>query len=218
VSIMTTTGTHTLPSVNLLPPEIEERRQLQRTQAAVAGIVALSVVGVGFLYVQGGSGVTSAKSDLAATQSQQAVLQSKLSSLQYVSQAASQKGAAEATLTEAMASEIQWSHYLADLIVITPTSVWFTTITLTDSVAAGSLASPSQATAVGTISFSGDALSHDNVADWLDSAVKEPGFTDPTFSSSTEQYIGTKKVVTFSSNVQLDADALSKRCAQPGVC
>jgi Tfp pilus assembly protein PilN len=218
VSIMTTTGTQTLPSVNLLPPEIEERRQLQRTQAAVAGIVVLSVVGVGFMYVQGGHGVTSAKADLATSQSQQTTLQSKLSSLQYVTQAATQKNDAEATLTEAMASEIQWSHYLADLSVITPSTVWFTQVSLTDSVSAGALASPSQATTVGTISFSGDALSHDNVADWLDSAVKEPGFTDPTFASSTELYIGPKKVVSFTSNVQLDADALSKRCAQPGVC
>jgi Tfp pilus assembly protein PilN len=216
---MTTTGTQTLPRVNLLPPEIDERRQFQRAQAAVAGVVALSVVGVGFLYMQGGHGVTSAKSQLASSIAQQSALQTKLTSLQYVDTAASQKDAAEATLTQALATEIQWSHYMADLSVITPTTVWFTQLTFAETATAGSLtAAPAAGTTVGSIAFTGVALSHDNVADWLDSAVKEPGFADPSFASSTEQFIASKKIVNFSSSVQLDAAALSDRCAKPGVC
>jgi Tfp pilus assembly protein PilN len=224
----TTTSTRVveLPRVNLLPPEIFEKRQLQRTQAGLAVVVIAAVVGVGLVYVSGGSAVTDAKSRLAASQATQTNLQSQLNKLSYVTAEAAQAQEAQSMLTQATASTIPFSTYLADLSLLTPKNVWFTSITLTNALPAGSLTASANAPAtVGAVTFAGQALAHNDVATWLDSAAKEVGFADPYFGSSTESLIpgtgtaaGTtpKTWVTFSSTVNLTSAALCG--AQPGKC
>jgi Tfp pilus assembly protein PilN len=224
----TTTSTRVieLPRVNLLPPEIFERRQLQRAQAGLGVVVIAALVGVGLVYVSGGSKVTDAKSRLAASQATQTNLQSQLNKLSYVTAEAAQATAAQGMLTQATASTIPFSTYLADLSLLTPKNVWFTAITFTGSVAPGSITDPTAAPAtVGTVTFSGQALAHNDVAAWLDSAAKEIGFADPYFSSSIESVIpgtGTatgstpKTWDTFNSTVNLTSAALCG--AQPGKC
>jgi Tfp pilus assembly protein PilN len=212
--------------VNLLPPEIFEKRQLQRAQAGLGVVVIAALVGVGLVYVSGGSAVTDAKSRLATSQATQTDLQSQLNKLSYVTAEAAQATAAQNMLTQATASTIPFSTYLADLSLLTPKNVWFTAVTLTSSVAAGSITDPTTAPAtVGSVTFSGQALAHNDVATWLDSAAKEVGFADPYFSSSNESLIpgtgtapGTtpKTWVTFSSTVNLTSAALCG--AQPGKC
>ncbi|HEY0871142.1 MAG TPA: PilN domain-containing protein [Acidothermaceae bacterium] len=227
---MSTTTTSTrvveLPRVNLLPPEIFEKRQLQRAQAGLGVVVIAALVGVGLVYVSGGSKVTDAKSRLAASQATQTNLQSQLNQLNFVTAEAAQAQAAKSMLTQATASTIPFSTYLADLSLLTPKNVWFTAITLTSSVSPGTITDPTTAPAtVGNVTFSGQALAHNDVATWLDNAAKEGGFADPYFSSSTESVIpgtGTavgskpKTWVTFSSTVNLTSAALCG--AQPGKC
>jgi Tfp pilus assembly protein PilN len=228
VSTTSTTSTRVfdLPRVNLLPPEIFEKRQLQRAQAALGLVVLIAVVGVGLVYVNGGSAVTNAKSRLQTAQTAQTQLQSKVNQLSYVTAEAAQADAAQGMLTQATGSAIPFSTYLADLSLLTPKNVWFTSVTLTSSVAPGSLVAGAPAPAtVGTVTFAGQALAHNDVATWLDSAAKEGGFADPYFTSSTESLVpqtggasGTaaKTWVTFSSSVNLTSAALCS--AQPGKC
>ena len=227
---MSTTTTSTrvvdLPRVNLLPPEIYEKRQLQRAQAGLGVVVLVAVVAVGLVYVSGGSAVTDAKSRLQTSQTTQTNLQTQLNKLSYVTAEATQAQEAQDMLTQATASTIPFSTYLADLSLLTPKNVWFTSITLTSALAPGSLTSVTAAPAsVGSVTFAGQALAHDDVATWLDSAAKEVGFANPYFSSSTESLIpgtGTapgstpKTWVTFSSSVNLTSAALCG--AQPGKC
>ncbi len=93
-------------------------------------------------------------------------------------------------LTQATASTIPFSTYLADLSLLTPKNVWFTSVTLTATVTPGSITDAASAPAtVGSVSFSGQALAHNDVATWLDNAAKEVGFANPYFSSSTESLI-----------------------------
>lgn len=221
MSTTTTTASRlaNAPRVNLLPPEIQQRKQAQRVQGGLVILVALAVLGTGYAYVHGGSAVTSAKENLADAQTQQTKLTAQLARLQYVDATAAQLAAAEATVTQAMASEIHFSDFMADLSLITPPRTWFTDVNFSESVGVGSLSSPDQApAAVGSVGFSGVALSHPDLATWLDAAAKEKGFVDPYFSTSAEQMIGTTKVANFTSSVSLSSDALTKRCAQPGVC
>jgi Tfp pilus assembly protein PilN len=228
VSTTSTTSTRVfdLPRVNLLPPEIFEKRQLQRAQAALGLVVLVAVVGVGLVYVNGGSAVTDAKSRLEASQTTQTQLQAKLNQLNYVTAEAAQAQAAQGMLTQATGSAIPFSTYLADLSLLTPKNVWFTSLTLTSSVTPGSLVAGAAAPAtVGTVTFSGQALAHNDVSTWLDNAANEGGFADPYFTSSTESLVpgtgaaaGTapKTWVTFSSSVNLTSAALCS--AQPGKC
>jgi Tfp pilus assembly protein PilN len=228
VSTTSTTSTRTfdLPRVNLLPPEIFEKRQLQRAQAGLGVVALAAVVGVGLVYVNGGSAVTNAKSRLQTAQTTQAQLQGKINQLNYVTAEESQAQAAQDMLTQATGSEIPISTYLSDLSLLTPKNVWFTSITLTTAVAPGSLAAGAVPPAtVGQITFSGQALAHNDVATWLDSAAKEDGFANPYFTSSTETLIpgtgaasgtASKTWVGFSSSVNLTSEALCS--AQPGKC
>ena len=228
MSTTTTTSTTQvdLPRVNLLPPEIFEKRQLQRAQAGLTVVVLAAVVGVVLVYLNGGSAVTEGKSRLAASQATQVDLQKSVSRVSYVTTQKAQADQAKSMLAQATASTIPFSTYLSDLSLRTPKNVWFTAITLTDSLAPGTLVPGAPApAAVGTVSFSGTALAHADVATWLDSAAKESGFANPYFTSSSESLIpgtGTKPGtlpktwVTFSSNVDLSSEALCS--AQSGKC
>jgi Tfp pilus assembly protein PilN len=228
VSTATTTSTRQvdLPRVNLLPPEIHEKRQLQRAQAGLGLVVLVAIAGVGLTYEGGGAAVTDAKSRLASSVETQSKLQAEITKLNYVTEQQNQADQAQGLLTRATASAIPFSTYLADLSLLTPKNVWFTSITLTNTLPAGSLSDPSAApAAVGTVTFAGQALAHNDVASWIDSAAKETGFINPYFSASTESLVpgtggttGTapRTWVTFSSSVNLTSAALCG--AQPGKC
>jgi Tfp pilus assembly protein PilN len=212
--------------VNLLPPEIFEKRQLQRTQAGLGVVVLAALVAVGLIYVSGGAAVTDAKSRLASSQQTQIDLQKQIGKVNYVTQEANQDDQAKAMLTQATATEISFSSYLADLGILTPKNVWFTALTLTGSVPVGTLATSTQAPPmVGSVSFTGQALAHNDVATWLDNAAKEGGFANPYFTISAETLVpgtGTgnkapaKTWVTFSSSVSLTSASLCG--AETGKC
>lgn len=207
-----------LPSVNLLPPEIAEAARQKRAQVAMGLAVAAAVVVVGGLYVQAHQSVNAANNQLATAQQQQTRLQAQVASYREVTQIDAQVSAREALLTEAMGQEIQWSTYLNDLSLKIPANVWLTNISATEGAGSGAASSPSSlagaAATVGSISFTGNAMTHDDVATWLESLATEHGFTNPYFTNSTESKIGTRQVVNFSSTVQLTSDALSGRYTQ----
>jgi Tfp pilus assembly protein PilN len=228
VSTTTTTSTRVveLPRVNLLPPEIFEKRQLQRTQAGLGVVVLAALVAVGLVYLNGGAAVTDAKSRLTSSQQTQIDLQKQINKVNYVTLEANQDDQAKAMLTQATASKISFSSYLADLGLLTPKNVWFTAVTLTNSVPVGTLATSTQAPpAVGSVTFTGQAVAHNDVATWLDNAAKEGGFANPYFTSSAETLVpGTggatklpaKTWITFNSSVALTSASLCG--AETGKC
>jgi Tfp pilus assembly protein PilN len=159
--------------------------------------------------------VSHAKTDLAAAQQQQTSLQGQLAGLQSVRDVYTQVAAKKAMLTQAMGSEIRWSYYMTDLSLKIPQNVWLSALTATEQAAAP--AGPGAATAVtagvGSMTFTGVAFSHDDVATWLDAMARERGFTNVYFSNSTKSAIGPKSIVNFSSSVTLTQAALSGRYA-----
>ena len=209
-----------LPSVNLMPPEIAEAARFRRFQFAMAAVVGVAVVLVGVLYEHEHSGVKSAQQQLDAARTQHTVLQQKLTSLASVQDVYTRVAAKEAMLAQALGGEVKWSNYLADLSLRIPDNVWLTGITATE--AGASTAPPVQsatptltAAGIGTVTFTGVAFSHDDVANWLDMLAKEHGWADPYFTNSTEQDLGSKKAYQFTSSVQLTPAAVCKSCAKP---
>src|SRR5205823_14339214 len=99
-----------LPRVNLLPPEIEERRRARKIQAGLGAAVALSVVGVAAGYLMAHSSASHAKSQLADAQAQTATLQAQVSQYAGDETLRSQLTAEQSMLTTAMGKEVQWSH------------------------------------------------------------------------------------------------------------
>jgi len=207
-------GAATLPRVNLMPPEIDEKRRFRQLQLAMGGAVVGAVAVVGLLDVSAQSGVSSAQAKLNAAQAAQTSLQTQLTKLQGVSQTYAQRSAEQAQLVTAMGPEILWSHFLNDLALRIPDHVWITQLTATENSttqAAAASASQVLTSGIGTVTFAGTAFSHDDVASWLDSLANEKGYANPYFTNSAEALIGPKTVVNFTSAVTLTNAALSGR-------
>jgi Tfp pilus assembly protein PilN len=216
------TGVGTAPRVNLMPPEIAEAARFRRLQLAMGAVVVLAVVIVGGLYMHERSGMSSARSQLASDQAEQSSLQVKFNSLQTVGATFAAVHAKQALLSQALGEEIRWSYYLNDLSLKLPSNVWLSAVSANETAAPGATAASTPtpttgaltaatSTTVGTINFSGVGLRHDDVAQWLDALSRIKGFSDPTFSNSTESAIGPRSVVTFATEATLTTGALSNR-------
>jgi Tfp pilus assembly protein PilN len=202
-----------LPRVNLLPPEIAEKRRARKIQAGLGAAVALSIVGVGAGYLLAHQSASHAKTDLADAQAETARLQTQVAQFAGDESLRSQLAAEQTMLATAMGSEIQWSHYLNDLTLRIPDNVWITQLTVSQ----GGGATPGAAATagIGSVSVTGTAFTHDDVATWLDSLAKEKGYTNPYFSSSAESFIGPRRIVNFTSSTVVTPDALSNRYTRP---
>jgi Tfp pilus assembly protein PilN len=213
-----------MPRVNLMPPEIAEAARFRRLQFAMGGAVVAAVAIVGALYVNAHSGVKAAESDLESAKAESVSLNSQLASLQSVQDVYTQVAQRQAMLQQAMGGEVRWSYYLTDLSLKVPDDVWLTDLEAqqtdlgfsagTAPVAAAPLGTVGTPT-IATITYSGVAFAHDDVATWLDALAKEKGFVDPYFTNSTESFIGPKKTVKFTGPVGVTDEAKSNRYSKP---
>lgn len=201
-----------LPSVNLLPPEVQEAAKFRRVQFAMGAALLGAVVVVAALDMQAHKSTANAQSQLVAAQQQQQVLQAKLASMQHVSATYQQAAAEQAMLTGAMSGEVRWSFVLNDLSMKIPSNVWLTQASVTAATPGTSGASAvTAAGGIGAITFQGVAFSDDDVANWLDAMATEKGFANVGFTSAAEAMLGTRKVVNFTSNATITPAELSNR-------
>jgi Tfp pilus assembly protein PilN len=198
-----------MPRVDLTPPEYGEASRFRRFQFAMGATLLGAVVVVAALTVQAHHGVTAAQRQLTAANTQHSTLLAQRANLQPVQDIYAQVASKQALLAQAMGQEVRWSYYLEDLSLKIPTNVWLSNVAATETTAGA----PSSAatTGIGSITFTGIAFSHDDVATWLDVLSNEKGYTSPYFSNSTESFIGPRRVVNFSSSVVLTNAAESGR-------
>jgi Tfp pilus assembly protein PilN len=205
--------------VNLLPPEIAEKRRARLIQVGMGAAFAASLVVVGGVYMLAHQSVANAQSDLEAAQAKNASLSAQVAKFTGDKTMRADLTAQQGMLTSAMGGEIQWSHFMNDLSLRIPDNLWVTHITFTESGVPGATA-PASASSVpdagiGKIAFSGVAYTHDDVATWLDSLAREKGYANPYFSNSTTAFIGDTATVNHTSSVSLTPDALSGRYTKP---
>lgn len=205
----------TMPSVNLMPAEIAEAARFRRFQLAMGAAVVAAVAIVGALYVHDKSAVSGAQAQLTQAQQDHAAAQSELSALHSVSDVYAQVAAKQAMVAQAMGDEVDWSTYLSDLSLRIPDNVWLLNMAIAQSTSATVPQPGTTPAAIGTITFSGVAFSHDDVATWLDMLAKEKGFANAYFSNSTKALIGKKSVVNFTSSVDVTDVAKSGRFTKP---
>lgn len=201
------TGLPTLPRVNLLPPEIGERVRFRRIQYGLGGGVLAAVGLVAALLVLAAGGVAEANREVETATATGKTLQGEKDKYRDVEAVYAQAAAAQGMLVQAMGEEIKFSSQLYDLGLTVPGNVWLTTAAFKQ--AASPPAAGSTVPSVGTVTFSGVGFKHDDVATWLDALGKQPYYSNPYFTKSTAALIGTRKTVTFSSSVTLNAKALS---------
>lgn len=212
-------GTVVAPRVNLLPPEIAERNTLRRAQMAMVGTGLAAVAVVGVMYTQASAKVSSAQHAKTAAVAENTRLTSQLGQLQNVRDTYAQVDVANQSIATAMRYDVHWSQYLQDVTLFIPENVWLNTLTVKVAPPQGGPGSSSGSDAVldpglGTVTVTGTALSHDDVATWLESLSREKGFANPYFTSSTERVLGGRVVTDFGSTVNLTEKSLSNTYAK----
>ena len=218
----------TLPSVNLLPPEITEAIRFRRVQAGLAAGVVTTLGLVGLLYVGANGAVGDAQRDVDAASAEQTTLRAETAGYADVTQTYARVAAAKQMLVQAMGSEVRYSRFLNDLSLSIPPDVWLTNATWSQGDATATAAVPTAATTtttgttatgatpLGTVTLTGVAKNHDDVAVWLEQLAAQKGYAEPYLQSSTEVLLAEKKVVNWSTTVQLTPDALSGRYTNGG--
>lgn len=202
-------GLGSLPRVNLLPPEIAEAVVFRRIQAGLVGAVVLAAVSVGLVYSGANGAVSDAQKSVDAASVEQTTLLGDMAQYKDVTAVYAEAAAAEVTLTQAMGEEVRYSRLLNDLSLSIPENVWVNNLTFSQ--VPGTAAAGATSSAIGTVTLTGVAFEHDDVAVWLESLAKQKGYGDPYLQSSTAALLGERLVVNWSTTVNLTPAALSGR-------
>jgi Tfp pilus assembly protein PilN len=172
--------------VNLLPPEIGEKRAQRRGYVAMGATVAAALGAVAFLYLGQTSRVGAAEDEVTAAKQQNSKLVAQRAKLAYVDAVYAEVDAHEAMLTKAADKRIFWSRNLADVALAMPDTVWLKTMDIAQVMDA----QPVDAAAVlpkydmGAVTFTGRAYKHDDVAAWLAASAKIVGYGNVWYTSS----------------------------------
>ncbi|WP_380168485.1 PilN domain-containing protein [Jannaschia sp. R86511] len=217
-TVVPLTGEYPVARVDLMPPEIAERRRFARARGwMVVGLVAVSA-GLGAGWYLAAADAAAAQEELAAEQARTVELQAEAAQFAQVPAILASVGRAESALATAMASDVEWYRYLSQIGQSAPDTVWFQTITAA-TVAPGSLTADPLAPqdTVAEVSTTGRALSYPDVATWLDAmdGIKDLDyvfFTDATLDDDT----GEDPWVDFTATSKVAPGAFSDRYAQEG--
>lgn len=201
--------------INLLPPEILERQSARRqTVAAVAIGLVLLLLLAGF-YVLQLLRLAEVRDDLEQQQAENRQLEAQIAELQEVVALQQQLADSRELLADLLDNQVYWSGVLRDISLVIPGETWLTGLT---GVIAG--ADPAAEVEVGrgligSITFTGFAFDHRDVALWLSRLEDVRGFVNPWLSNSTKALIGETEVVTFANSVDLSEQALARRGGSP---
>lgn len=166
--------------VNLLPPELLEKRQSEKrfvwviAGALVAAVLLAGVWGVGS-YMEGVK-----RNELAAIQQQTASIQAQADQLAIFEQRAGELEERKATVLAALGSRMDWAPLMDELSLVLPSDLWVQTMTLSEAngLVMGGYAvdSPNDAPDVGHKSIAKGLVRIADLDDlndvWLDSSAK----------------------------------------------
>jgi Tfp pilus assembly protein PilN len=212
----TVTVSRATPRVNLLPPEFAEAQRFRKAQAGFAAVLVAAVGVTGLLYMHSHGQIADAQAQVDTVAAQGAALQAESQKYQDVPVVYARADSAEASLREAMALRVQWSDRLDRLSRTIPSNVRLESMALTlttEPVATPAAtpttpAGPGTARAIGTVTVTGKAKSHDDVAAWLDSQATVEGYADPRLGSSADEKAPGGTVETFNATMTITDKAL----------
>ncbi|MFA5889359.1 MAG: PilN domain-containing protein [Actinomycetota bacterium] len=194
--------------INLLPPELAERRRSRQRVAGTAVAALALVAALGVVYGAQEIRLHGERSKLNAQRARNAALRGDLADLAEFDRLQSELQRKTGLLDDLTQREIRWSVLLADVSLVIPSDVWLTS--LTGSVSGSAVAGDP----LGTIQMNGTTFSHIDVAKWLVRLADVEEFTFPYLTLSSKGTQEDTPVVNFNSSVQISDGAL--RGNQPG--
>jgi hypothetical protein len=229
-----------MTTVNLLPPEIQERTKVRRLTAALVMAGASVVVLLGLVFVLQSTRLRQVEEDLSAQDAVNIALQSDIDDLAQYQTLQDQVAAREVLATAALQDQVLWSGVLHDISAVIPQHAWLTSLTGSVSVAAAvpAVAAPPPAdqtapaegstettpaapvapppldpatTLIGSIQFQGATFAQPTVAVWLTRLELVDGWVNSWVTDSSQQQIETQDAVVFTGSVDLTLDATTDR-------
>ncbi len=192
--------------INLLPPEIGEKRARRRRRVLVIFVAAayVALLGVGVLFWN--ARVGAARDDLDTQLALNQTLEREVIALTETAQVQTTFEAKAALVRDALATDINWGVLLNDLGRLLPPRLWVETFS-------GTVAPGITPGVVGQVAFSGVGFDFPDVSAWLRSLDSEQfaGITGTWVNTITESAIGGSDVVTFTSTAVLTDLATSDR-------
>jgi Tfp pilus assembly protein PilN len=204
-----------VPKVNLLPPEILERRKFRKVRIRLAAFVVLTLLVAAGGLAWSVRNVSAAQAELDATTARTATLQQSEQKYSEVPRVLAQVEAAKTVRQQALATDVLWYRFLTDVSNATPANVSLQTLTIALNGDTGAAASPDALTpsGIGTVTIVGTAATINDVAVWMDAVVRVHGIDASTLKSATRDTGSTSasSQVSFSATVVITAEALSHR-------
>jgi len=165
------------PRVDLLPPEIAEERRFRSIRALLGLAVVLTVIAVGGLYYLSHSRIADAQAGVDAAQQRTTLLQAQINKFAYVPKVYAQVSAAQAELTLATGTEVNYSYVLNDISLTAAANrnVYLSGLQIAQSSGAQGATGD---VGIGTVEMDGSAVAIKDVATWLDSLAATRNFGD----------------------------------------
>jgi Tfp pilus assembly protein PilN len=209
--------------INLLPPEIAERRRV-RQQAAL-----LIVVGVAFVFLLAAIWfvrnleIGRQEQRLAEARAEAQELEAEIAKRSEIRELEEQVKERQQTLAALMVGDIAWSRLLIELSMIIPGDSWLTSLTAQaqEEAAEGAPAEqpPAEVPAeegalpprLGTLIFAANTFDFPGVSKWITRLQGLKSLQNIWVPSATKAQIGTRDVITFTSTADLSPAAESNR-------
>jgi Tfp pilus assembly protein PilN len=193
--------------INLLPPEIAQRRRARQITVAMGaaglGLVALLIV----VFLVQAARLAGENGKLEDAKNRNAALQRQITSLQTFATLQQTLRTKEQLLDRLTSNEVRWSVLLNDISLVIPSDVWLSN--LSGSVQAPTAGATAASAPIGTIQVTGNTFTHLDVAKWLSRIAGVREFAFPYLSLSAKA----ADTVTFNSSLQLSQQALRRNQA-----
>lgn len=198
--------------INLLPPEIAQRRRAREITLLIgaAGLALVALLILVFLVQT--ARVAGERGKLEDVRRQNAALTRRVAGLQAFAEQQQRLQTKEQLLAQLTQNEVRWSVLLNDVSLVIPSEVWLTNFSGSVTTQVGSQVQTD--VPLGTITMGGRTFTHLDVAKWLSRLVRVQEFAFPYLTLSSKSGEGGTEIVTFNSTVELSSRALRRN--QPG--
>ena len=204
--------------INLLPQEVQIRRRQRRQTGFLIAVGVFWVLLLAAIWLVLNGRINEQEERLAVAEARIAELEQQKAALQEFADLELAVKTREQNLQVAMANDIAWSRFLIELSMVIPGDAWLTTFQGTAAAPVESPPFPGEPAGLiyGSVNFGVTSFDFPGVAKWLDRMNNEfDSLVNVWVPSATKSAIGSRDVVTYTSQANLSSAALSQRY-QPG--
>jgi Tfp pilus assembly protein PilN len=207
-----------VPRVNLLPPEVLERRRFRKVQGRLVSVIVLVLLVIAGAGTWSQLQVGNARDDLTATENRTSDLQREQAQYAQIPLTLATVDQAKSARAEAMGSDVLWYRFLNDVALALPSSVTLSTMTVTlnDASASSTETAPLISPGIGTVAITGTAGDYPAVASWMESVTEVAGVASVTLQTATREATddGESPDVSYTAQLVVTDAALSHRYDQ----